>query len=104
MAKYLLMLCILYTLSACFPFEAGPRTGISPEALFEVVVAQPVPDTVTELQGVAEIWQGYGFYLRFNAPSATRDLLFEDFASISCDDILSQFTLPGPNYDLFTPS
>lgn len=104
MAKFLWMVCILYILSACSLFEAGPKTGVSPEALFEVVLAQPVPDTVTELQGVAEIWQGYGFYLRFNASSATRDLLFEEFASIPCDDIIAEFTLPDPDYDLFTPS
>lgn len=104
MAKYLFMLCIVCSLSACSPFKAGPKTGIAPETLFETLMAQPAPADVTELQGVAEIWQGYGMYLRFTVPTPSRDLLFEDFEDVPCEEIIQEFRLPSPDYNLFTPS
>jgi hypothetical protein len=44
-------------------------TSTSPEEAYRALIANPIPATVTHLQGGGTTWQGYSISLRFRAPS-----------------------------------
>jgi hypothetical protein len=82
---------------------SGPTSGNTPQEMFQYVILNPIPASVTNLQGVGDTWQGYSLYLRFNASKADIDaLIAQGFKPATWESISYRFTLP-PNYDKFTP-
>ncbi len=53
-----------------FTIEPG---AVPASDTFKRLLLDPIPDTVTDLQGNAETYQGYGAYLRFKTDRATLD-------------------------------
>ncbi len=60
---------------------------VEPQIIFQNIIMNPVPDNVTELQGVAYTWQGYTGWLRFQAPSDVIDLIIKDYNSIKWEEL-----------------
>ena len=70
---------------------------------FRSLLADPIPASVTNLQGKGDAWQGYSVYLRFNASKTDIDaLITQRFKPATWASISSRFNLPaGANQ--FTP-
>ena len=83
--------------------SSGPSSANTPQEMFQYVVVNPIPASVTKLQGVGDTWQGYSLYLRFDASKADIDaLIAQGFKLTTWQSISYRFTLP-PNYDRFNP-
>ena len=87
-------------------FRAQLRgTAIPADQVFETLIAQPIPDEVTDLQGVrADSMQGYVAFLRFRAPSlAAAGLAGPHYRPVACQEIRPYFQLPGFIASPFSP-
>ncbi|WP_299492058.1 hypothetical protein [Acaryochloris sp. IP29b_bin.137] len=83
---------------------SGPTSANTPEKMFTEVLQKPIPDSITQLQGVGDTWQGYQVFLRFQAAKADiQSILQSGYKSVDCDAISSDFRLPDPSYDRFDP-
>jgi hypothetical protein len=83
--------------------KAGPGSANTPQEMFQGVIKDPVPSSVTNLQGVGDTWQGYSLYLRFTASDEDIDTIVEQgFKPVAWKDIADRFTLPS-GYDRFVP-
>ena len=83
--------------------SSGPTSGNTPQQMFQYVIMNPIPASVTNLQGVGDTWQGYNLYLRFNASKADIDaLIAKGFTPITWMSISSRFAIT-PSYDRFNP-
>lgn len=81
----------------------GPSSSNTPEEMFQYTIQNPIPASITNLQGVGDTWQGYCLYLRFNASKADIDaVIAQGFKPAKWADISHRFALP-PGYDRFTP-
>lgn len=54
----------------------------SPEAMFREIIADPIPEDVTNLKGASLYWQGYEVYFRFNATDAFIEKLLENHEQV----------------------
>lgn len=98
--KWSLLLTTLL-ISGC---GSGPTSANTPEEMFAAVLQKPIPDSVTQLQGVGDTWQGYQLFLRFQAADADiKSLLQSGYEVVDCDAIAPQFRLPDQSYDRFDP-
>lgn len=80
-----------------------PSSTNTPQQMFQNTILNPIPPSVTNLQGVGDTWQGYSLYLRFNASNADIDaILAEGFKPATWTAISYRFALPA-GYDRFTP-
>jgi hypothetical protein len=71
--------------------------------MFEGTIAQPIPDGVSELQGVGDMWQSYDVWLRFRATDAAIAAIIHDgFERVSYGRVADRFRLPR-GYDRFRP-
>ena len=70
---------------------------------FRTLLGDPIPASVTKLQGKANTWQGYNVWLRFNASKADIDaLIAQGFKPTTWKSVSFRFNLGGGN-DPFTP-
>ncbi len=101
----LIILALAICLAGCgFGPSSGPTSGNTPEQMFEALIQSPLPAEVTHLEGVGDTWQGHSIYLRFQADPAFMEAYLSDrFETVPCEEILSYFALPNPNYDVFDP-
>lgn len=104
-ARTLIVLVVLLSLfSGCGTSYSEPSSANTPEEMFEALIAQPVPKTVTALQGVGDTWQGYSIFLRFTVKEAfITEHIIPDYNLAPCNVVLAQLQLPQ-GYDRFTPS
>ena len=71
--------------------------------MFRHVIKDPVPGSVTDLQGVGDTWQGYSLYIRFVASEADIEaVISQGFTSVAWEDIAHRYSLPE-GYDVFEP-
>lgn len=83
---------------------SGPTSANTSEEMFAAVLQTPIPDSITQLQGVGDTWQGYQVFLRFQATEADiQSILQSGYESVDCDEIESNLQLPDPSYDRFDP-
>lgn len=83
---------------------SSPTSANTPEEMFAAVLQKPIPDSITQLQGVGDTWQGYQLFLRFQAAEDDiQSLLQSGYESVDCDAISSNFLLPDQSYDRFDP-
>lgn len=95
------VLLIALLISGCDPSLTSANT---PEEMFAAVLQKPIPESITQLQGVGDTWQGYRLFLRFQAAEADiQSLLQSGYKSVDCDAISSDFRLPDPSYNRFDP-
>jgi hypothetical protein len=86
----------------CRP-SSGPSSGNTPQQMFQYVILNPIPASVTNLQGVGDTWQGYSLYLRFEASKADIDaVIAKGYKPATWQSISYRFVLP-PAYDRFEP-
>ena len=83
---------------------SGPSSANTPQEMFQYVIQNPIPSSVTNLQGVGDTWQGYSLYLRFNASDADIDAVIgQGFKPATWQSVSRRFKLP-PEYDRFRPA
>lgn len=83
---------------------SGPICGNTPHELFEGILVRPVPDGITDIQGVGDTWQSHTVWLRFRVTdTALAALLSEGFVPTVWPPVATHFRLP-PCYDRFTPT
>jgi hypothetical protein len=83
--------------------RSHPSSANTPQEMFQYTIQNPVPSSVTNLQGVGDTWQGYSLYLRFNASKADIDaIIAQGFKPAAWTSISYRFDLPA-GYDRFTP-
>ena len=82
----------------------GPSSTNTPAEMYVRVLGQPIPEGVSNLQGVGDTWQGYRLYLRFNADDAAlQEILATGYEPTEWDSIEFRFDIPD-GYDKFSPS
>lgn len=99
--KYMVrLLPVLFTIGC----DAGPSNCNSPEEVFRYIIAKPIPAGVSNIQGCGDSWQGYQFFLRFNATNEFIDqLLAQGYQNVEWEQIKHRFDLPSKTYDVFDP-
>ena len=81
----------------------NPISPNTPQEMFQHTIQNPIPASVTNLQGIGGTWQGYSLYLRFNASKADIDtVIAQGFKPATWASISYRFNLPA-SYDRFTP-
>jgi hypothetical protein len=97
-----LLMLLGLMLAGCDSDFMGPGHPPASDA-FRALLSDPIPASVTNLQGFGNTWQGYGFYLRFNASKADIDaIIAQGFKPATWTSISYRFNLPdGENP--FTP-
>jgi hypothetical protein len=81
----------------------GPGCATDPQEMFRHLIADPIPSSVRDVQGVGDCWQGYHLFLRFTASNADIDaIIATGFQSAVWSRIETHFQLPS-GYDRFTP-
>jgi len=94
----------LVSLSLMGCWSSGPSSANTPQEMFRYVILNPIPASVTNLQGLGDTWQGYSLYLRFNASKADIDILIaQGFKLTMWQSVSGRFALP-PGYDRFNPA
>jgi hypothetical protein len=80
-------------------------TATPPQVIFETLIAGPIPETVSHLQGaMSSSFQGYVAYLRFQAPSpASAGFSNPPYEPVDCDEILFYFELADQIRSPFSP-
>ena len=79
---FILVIC----LSGCGDFFISPNEN-APGTLFEMIIADPIPTDVTNLEGASLVWQGYEVYFRFNATEEFISKLLENHEEVLCESI-----------------
>lgn len=59
----------------------------SPQIMFKSIIADPIPQEITNLEGATLYWQGYITYFRFNATDKFTSKLLKNHNEIPCDSI-----------------
>jgi hypothetical protein len=86
------------------PVTEGPTSGNTPQEMFRYTIRDPIPASVSNLEGVGDTWQGYLIYLRFQTSESDIDsLIASGYQSIKCPAIADRFVLPK-GYNRFKPS
>ena len=100
---FLALLALLSTaLASCDGDYIEPGHPPASDA-FRSLLADPIPASVTNLQGRSDTWQGYNVYLRFNASKTDIDaLIAQGFKRATWASMSHQFNLPT-GHDQFTP-
>ena len=81
----------------------GPTSGNTPQEMFRYAIQDPIPFSVSNLEGVGDTWQGYSIYLRFQASeSDISSLIASRYKSTKCSSIADRFILPK-GYNRFKP-
>jgi hypothetical protein len=79
-------------------------TTIPPREIYETLIADSIPDEVSELQAAGTTWQGYAIYLRFKAPSLdVAGFATPPYQPVDCGEILVYFELPDHIRSPFSP-
>lgn len=82
----------------------GPTSGNTPQEMFRYSLHDPIPSSVSNLEGVGDSWQGHSIYLRFQASRSDIDLLIASgYKPVKCSAIADRFALPK-GYNRFKPS
>ena len=69
-----------------------------------MLVADPVPAGLTDLQGAGTTWQGYGIYLRFRASSlSAAGLASPPYEPADCAEVMRYLELPQNLTSEFSP-
>lgn len=72
--------------------------------MFQYIIRNPIPPSVSQLQAAGDTWQGYSIYLRFNASKADIDaVIAQGFKPATWASISYRFKLPE-SWDRFKPS
>ncbi len=95
-------LAVLLSMTGCeVDFEPGTRSASD---TVQALIADPVPGTISGLQGICETWQGYAAYLRFKTSEEFIDeLVSKGYRPVDWSKIAFQFKLPGDFAPMFTP-
>lgn len=103
MRPYPVIFCLVLT--SCNVFQPDIVSSNTPQEMFSYVIESPVPDSVSDLQGAGDTWQGYVLYLRFQASAADNDrIIASGYEPINWSDAPSQLTsLPEEYEDKFSP-
>jgi hypothetical protein len=98
----LLGTCVAYQR---YSWDQRMRGSSVPAAeMFAVLIRNPPPKTVSELQGAATTWQGYSAYLRFRAPSLdAAGITSPPYESVDCSEIAVRFAFPPQMDAPFSP-
>ena len=56
----------------------------SPQIMFKSIIADPIPEDVTDLEGASLYWQGYAAYFRFQATDKFIPQLLENHKEFPC--------------------
>ena len=97
------IVCIALTGCDSGNSRSGPSSANTPQEMFRYTIKNPIPASVTNLQGVGDTWQGYNLYLRFNSSKTDIDaIIAQGFKPTTWQSISYHFALPD-GYDRFTP-
>lgn len=101
---FVLLITLAILAFGCTSQGRGPSSTKTPQEMFEILIAQPLPDNISDLQGVGDTEQGYSIFLRFQTgmPFIVSHLR-EGYKEVDCKEVLSHLELPK-GYDRFTPS
>lgn len=84
--------------------KEGPTSGNTPQEMFRYSLYDPIPSSVSNLEGVGDSWQGHSIYLRSQASKSDIDLLIASgYKPVKCSAIADRFVLPK-GYNRFKPS
>lgn len=101
-----LLLLVGFALFAYWSFYSQFRgSDVPPQEVFEALIASPIPETVTNLQGArSNSMQGYLAYLRFQAPSlASAGLDGAKYQPVDCTEIALRLEPPDWILWAFSP-
>jgi hypothetical protein len=103
---FLLLLLVAFGLYTVWAMQSQVSGGwTEPEEVFEVVIASPIPDGVSDLQAVSSSgMQGYVAYVRFRAPSLESvGLTSPPYETVECQRIRFALTIPDFIDSPFSP-
>lgn len=102
--RFVLLLALVIPLGGCGSQASSPTSTKTPQEMFEVLIANPVPDHVKDLQGVGDTDQGYKVFLRFQITLLSLfPILKNGYEEVDCQAVLQHLELPA-GYDRFTPA
>ncbi|MBF0407767.1 MAG: hypothetical protein HQM10_10460 [Candidatus Riflebacteria bacterium] len=97
--------CIIFMIMILASINGCIETNVPADKMFQVLIANPIPKEIKELQGSGYTWQGHLIFLRFKTTSAEAitKIISKGYAEAEWKEISYRFDLPEEFKTCFTP-